>query len=185
MVLGIKMAVSLIVCNLSVLVPITLRLYRQGLRSKSSTTENFSQSVIISNTTGKWTRSTRLKTIGNSSPRTGYTFGRVKVIAGPQESQTSFSPNDPSGTQGKKPIYPYNSNMDGRHDSSRPTFSASFVYSSNEEEKAGRRGWAKGVKVAREVIANIPLDKDQYTHHVRAVVRHPQKCHLPPNQDRR
>ena len=160
------MAVSLIVCNLSVLVPIALRLYRQGLRFKSSTTEENSKS-------GKWTRSTRLETIGNLSPRTGYAFGRVKVIAGPQESQSSLPPNDPSETRGKEPLYPYNSNVDGCHDSSRPTFSTPFVYSSNEEEKAGRRGWAKGVKVAREVIANIPLDKDQYTHQVRAVVRHP------------
>jgi len=51
-------------------------------------------------------------------------------------------------------------------------FSAPFVYSSKEEEAAARRGWAKGVKVAREVIVNTPLDKDQYTYQVKTVMHH-------------
>jgi hypothetical protein len=170
------MAVSLIVCSLSVLVPITLRLYRQGRRSKDSTTKGSAQSFDTSNTSDKRTRSIQLETIGNFTPRAEYTFGRVTTIAGPQEFQTSLPPDDPSKVHEKESLYHYNSSVDGGHDSSRATFSTPFVYPSKEEEDAGQRGWAKGVKVAREVIANIPLNKDQYTHQVRTVVRHPQNA---------
>jgi hypothetical protein len=177
-----QMAVSLIVCNLSALVPIFLRLYRKGEHSKGSTTEGNSRSFGISNSSGKRTRSTQLETIGNFAHRPEYTFGRVTVIAGPQESQSSLPPDDPGKVYGKEPLYPYNSSADGSHGSCMPTFSTPFVYPSKEEEEAGRRGWAKGVKVAREVIANLPLNKDQYTHQVRTVIRHPQNSTFRPSR---
>ena len=164
------MAVSLIVCSLSVLVPLILRLYRQGRRSKGSTTDG---SFGTSNTSGKRTGSTQLETIGNFGPRAEYTFERVTVTSGPQES---LPPDDLSNVHGKEPFYPYSNSVDSSHESSWSTFSAPFVYSSKEEEEAGRRGWTKGVKVAREVIANIPSNKDQYTHQVRVVVRLPQNA---------
>jgi len=167
------MAVSLIVCSLSVLVPLILRLCERGRRYKGSTTEGSAQSFGRSNTSDKPTRSTQLETIGKFVPRAEYTFGRVITAAGPQEFQSSPPPDDQSKVHGKGPLYPYNRGVGSSHDGSRPTFSTPFVYSSKEEEQAGRRGWAKGVKVAREVIANIPLNKDQYTHQVRTVVRHP------------
>ena len=174
-VLGIKMAVSLIVCSLSVLAPIILRLCRRGLRSKSSTTKEKSRRLRKSNTTGRQTQLTQLEPAGNIAPRTEYTFGRV-TIAGPQESRSALLPDGPSEIHGKEPIYPYNDSSDGCHDSGKTTFSIPFIYSSKEEEKAGRRGWDRGVKVARDVIANMPLDKDQYTHQGRTVVRHPQNA---------
>lgn len=174
-VLGIKIAVSLIVCNLSVLVPVALRLYRQGIRSKGSTTEEKSQGFRKSDTTGKRTQPTQLEATGNFDPRTEYTFGRV-TIARPQESQSPLPPDGPSEIHGKEPLHSYNGRLYGCHDSKKTTFSTPFIYSSKEEEKAGRRGWDKGVKVARDVIANIPLDKDPYTHQGRTVVRLPQNA---------
>jgi len=171
------MAVSLIVCSLSVLVPLTLRFFRQGRRSKGSTTEGNSQGFGISHSSGKRTRSFQLETIGGFAPRPEYTFGGVTTIAGLHESQSSLPPDDSSKEViGKEPLYPYNTSVDGSHESGKPIFSTPFVYSTKEEEEAARRGWAKGVKVAREVIANVPLCKDQYSYQVRTVMRQPQNA---------
>lgn len=123
--------------------------------------------------TGRRTQPTQLEATGNFAPRTEYTFERVTIVA-PQESQSPLPPDGPSGIHGKEPLYSYNGSLGGCHDSSRPTFPIPFIYSSKEEEKAGRRGWDKGVKVARDMIANMPLDKDQYRHQGRTVVRDPQ-----------
>jgi hypothetical protein len=162
-----KIAVSLIVCSLSVLVPLIIRSFGQGRRSKFSTNPGNAQGLGISNSSDK--RSIQLESIGSFTPHPGHTFGRVTVIIGPQESQT---PARSSKVYGKDPLYPYNSSDGGSHDNGKPAFSAPFAYSSQAEEEAGRRGWTKGVKVAREVMENLPLDEDQYTHQAGTVVRH-------------
>ena len=169
---GIKMAVSLIVCSLSVLVPLVPRLLGPDRRSKGSTSQGNSQSLGVSNPSGKQTRSIQFESIGDFSPRPEYTFGRVTVIAGPQETQLPVQPDGPSKEYRKESLYPYNNSVGCSHLDRMPTFSAPFVYSSKEEEAAARRGWAKGVKVAREVIANTPLDKDQYTYQVKTIMHH-------------
>lgn len=169
------MTVSLIVCSLSVLVPLILRFCGHNRGSKGSTTHGTSQSFGMSKTSGKRTRSFQLESIGNFGPHPEYTFGRVTVIAAPQETQLSLPRDNPNNVYGKEPLHPSNDSVDGNHCDSKPIVSAPFVYSSKAEEEAARRGWTKGVKVAREVIANIPLDGDQYTHQVRTVMRHTQK----------
>ena len=169
------MTVSLIVCSLSVLAPLILRLCGHNQGSKGSTTQGNSQSFGRSNTNSKRTRSIQLESVGNFTPHPEYTFGRVTVIAAHHKTQLSLPPDDPSKAYGKGPLYPYHSSVDVNHRDRKPTFSAPFVYSSKAEEEAARRGWAKGVKVAREVIENIPLDKDQYTHRASTVVHHTQK----------
>lgn len=166
------MAVSLIVCSLPVLVPLILRFCGHNRGFKGSTTQGNSQSFGMSKTSGKRTRSAQLESIGNFAPHLEYTVGRVTVISAPQ---SSLPPIDPSKVYGKEPLYSHNSSVGGNHYDSKHTLSAPFVYSSKVEEEAARRGWAKGMKVAREVIANMPLDGDQYAHQAKTVARHTQR----------
>lgn len=167
------MAVSLIVCSLSVLVPLILRFCGHNRGFKGSTTQGNSQNFGMSKkTSGKRSRSAQLESIGNFAPHLEYTVGRVTVTSAPQ---SSFPPENPSKVDGKEPLHSHNSSVGGNHHDRKPTLSAPFVYTSKVEEEAARRGWAKGMKVAREVIANMPLDGDQYAHQAKTVVRHTQK----------
>jgi hypothetical protein len=167
------MTVSLIVCSLPVLVTLILRLFGQDRRFKGSTTQGNSQSFGMSNSSGKRARITHLESTGNFASHPGYTSESIIAIGGSQGSHSALRRGDPSKVYGKDPLYPYKISEDSSRHDSKPAFSASFAYSSAEEEEAGRRGWAKGVQVAREKIASRSSENNQYIHRGRDVVHPP------------